>query len=192
MLNLITKSEIRKKIILLLVYNSHKSYYLREMARLIGASAGNVQQELKKLKDDGFLIKEKKGNLAYFKINTKNPLFNDFKNIVDKTIGLKNILEKILNKAKGIDFAFLFGSYVKGDFGPDSDIDLYVIGDINEKELHRLIKKTEEKIYREISYHLTTRKEFQEKVKDSFFHKEILKNFILIIGNQNEFEKFIR
>jgi len=189
MLNLITKSEIRKKIILLFIYNPENSFYINQIARLVKTSAGNVQRELKKLEESGLLSKEKKGNSVYFKINTTSSLFDDFKNIVDKTIGLKNILEEILKKAKGIDFAFLFGSYVKGDFGLDSDIDLYVIGDINEKELHQLIKKVEEKIYREINYHLSRRKEFQEKMKESFFHREVLKNFILLIGNQNEFEK---
>jgi len=192
MLNLITKSEIRKKIILLFIYNPGKSYYINEIARLIKTSAGNVQRELKKLEENGLLLKEKKGNLVYFEINTVNPLFEDFKNIVDKTIGLKNILEDILKKAKGINFAFLFGSYAKDDFGPDSDIDLYVIGGISEKELYQLVKKAEEKIYREINFHLSSQKEFQDKMKESFFHKEILKNFILIIGNQNEFKKFIR
>jgi predicted nucleotidyltransferase len=192
MLNLITKSEIRKRIILLFFYNPKDSFYINQIARLVKTSSGNVQRELKKLEESGILSKEKKGNLSYFKINTANPLFGDFKNIVDKTIGVKSILEITLAKAKDIDFAFLFGSYVKGDFAFDSDIDLYIIGNISEKELHQLIRRAEEKIYREINYHLATRKEFQEKMKESFFHKEVLRKFILIIGDKDEFEKFIR
>jgi len=192
MLDLITKSEVRKKIILLLFYNPSKSYYLREMARLIGVSAGNIQQETAKLEKGGFLIKEKKGNLLYFKINTKNALFGDFKNIVDKTIGLKNILTGALKESAGIDFAFLFGSYARGDFNSDSDIDLYVIGSIKEKDLYELVKRAEEKIYREINYHLASRNEFQKKLKESFFHKEILRNCALLIGDKNEFKKLIR
>ena len=192
MLNLITKSEIRKRIILLLLYSPGDSFYINQMARLVKTSSGNVQRELRKLEESGILSKEKKGNLVYFKINTASPLFNDFKNIADKTIGLKNILEETLKKAKDINFAFLFGSYVKGNFDSDSDIDLYVIGKISENDLHRLVKKTEGKIYREINYHLATLEEFQEKKKESFFHKEVLKNYMLIIGNKNEFEKFIR
>ncbi len=192
MLNLITKSAIRKRIILLLIYNPEDSFYINQIARLVKTSPGNVQRELKKLEANGLLLKEKKGNSLYFKINTTNPIFNDFKNIVDKTIGVKIILEATLKQAKGIDFAFLFGSYVKGDFTSDSDIDLYIVGQINEKEAHRLIKKVEGKIYREINYHLATREEFQEKIKESFFHKEILKNFLLIIGDENEFRKFIK
>lgn len=192
MLDLITKSDIRKKIILLLLYNIEDSFYINQIARLIGTSAGNIQRELRKLEKSGLLIKEKKANLVYFKMNTKISLFNDFKNIVDKTIGLKNILEKDLEKVKDIDFAFLFGSYVKGDFNSNSDIDLYVIGNISEKRLYKIIKKVEEKIFREINYHLSNREEFQVKMKESFFHKEILENFIIIIGDQNEFKKFIR
>lgn len=110
MLNLITKSKIRKRIILLFVYNPRDSFYINQIARLVKTSAGNVQRELKKLEVGSLLTKEKKGNSLYFKINTASPLFEDFKNIVDKTIGLKNILEETLKKAKDIDFAFLFGS----------------------------------------------------------------------------------
>lgn len=192
MLDLITKSEIRKKILLLFFYNPKDAFYINQIARIIKTSAGNVQRELKKMKESGLLSKETKGNSVYFKIDTVNPIFNDLKNIVDKTIGLKNILEKTLKKNKDIDFAFLFGSYVKGNFAPDSDIDLYVIGKITEKELHRLVKIAEEKIYREINYHLSSREEFPKKAKESFFHKEVLKNFTLVVGDKNEFEIFIR
>jgi len=191
MLNLITKSKIRQKIILLSVYSSDKSYYLSEIARLIGSSPGTTQRELERLVKNGLLLKEKKSNSVYFKTNTANSVFNDFKNIVDKTIGIKHILKEELENAKGIDFAFLFGSYIKDDFGPSSDIDLYVIGVIKEKDLYEAMKKVEAKIYREINYHLAGQEEFKKELKKSFFHKEILENFILILGDEDEFRKFI-
>ena len=191
MLNLITKSKIRQKIILLFIYNPDKEYYINEIARLIGTSAGNVQRELKKLSESGFLTKNSKGNAVYFKIDRSNRLLPDIKSIVDKTIGLSHILEEELRKTWGINFAFLFGSYVKGDFGRDSDIDLYVIGEINDKELYRKIRKAEEKINREINYHLATQEEFKKNLRKSFFYKEIVVKYVLIIGNENEFRKFI-
>ncbi len=192
MLNLITKSKIRQKIILLFVYNPEKSYYINETAKLIKTSSGTAQRELERLTKDGFLIKEKKANLAYFKINKINPLLSEIKSIVDKTIGLKVILEKELIGLKGIDFAFLFGSYVKGNFKADSDIDLYIIGEIEEDNLYKKIRRTEEQIHREINYHLSTQEEFKKKLKQAYFYKEILSKYILIIGDENEFEKFIK
>lgn len=191
MLDLITKSKTRKKIILLLFYNLHKSYYLREIARLVGVSAGQARQELEKLKKSGLLLSEKKGNLVYFQANTASPLYGDLKNVIDKTIGLKVILAEELEKLAGLDFAFLFGSYAKGDFGPESDIDLYLVGEVKEEEAHQAVKAAEQKIYREINYHLAGKEEFQEKLARTFFHQEILKNHILIIGDENEFRRFI-
>lgn len=192
MLDLITKSKIRQRIILLFIYNPYGAYYINEIARLVKTSSGTAQRELEKLAKESFLIKQKKANLAYFKINASNPVLRDIRNIVDKTIGLEHILKKELGKTKGIDFVFLFGSYVKGDFKSDSDIDLYVIGGIEEKELYKKIKKVEEKINREINYHLSDKKEFEENFKKSFFYKEILAKYILIIGDENEFRKFIK
>ncbi len=176
---------------MLFIYNPQKEYYLNQVARLIGTSAGNARRELGRLIEADFLTKEKKGNALYFKINSGNIILPDIKNIVDKTIGLKHILAKELRRVKGIDFAFLFGSYAKGDFRNNSDIDLYVIGEISEKDLYPKIKSAEEKVYREINYHLSTLPEFKENLKKSFFLKEILKNFILVTGDENEFRKFI-
>lgn len=100
--------------------------------------------------------------MAYFKLNVSNPVLADIKNIIDKTIGLERILKEELEGAKGINFAFLFGSYVKGGFKSDSDIDLYVIGEISEKELYKKIKKAEEKINKEINYLLPSKEEFKQ------------------------------
>ena len=191
-LNLITKSKIRREIILLFVYNPEKSYYINDTAKLIKTSAGTAQRELERLAKSDFLLKEKKANLAYFKINAANPLLSDIKNIIGKTIGLRRILEKELRGAKDIDFVFLFGSYAKENFKSNSDIDLYVIGEIKESDLYKKIRKAEEQIHREINYHLSTREEFQKKSKQSFFHKEILSKYVLVIGDKNEFENFIR
>jgi len=192
MLNLITKSKINQRIILLFVYNPEKSYYINEVARLVGTSAGNAQRALEKFGKEGLLSKEKRGNLVYFRTNVSNPLFVDFKNLVDKTIGIATILHDELTKLSEVQFAFLFGSYVKGDFKADSDIDLYVIGNIHENKLYTAVHNAEMKINREINYHFSTLPEFNGQYKKSFFHSDILKNHRLIIGDKNEFGRIIR
>jgi predicted nucleotidyltransferase len=192
MLDIITKSKVRQKILLIFFYNPNKAYYINEVAKLIDTSSGTAQRELEKLASAGILKKEKKANLTYFQINSEHTLYSDIKNIIEKTIGLAGILKKELSGKKWIKFAFLFGSFVKGDFGPASDIDLYVIGDIREDELYRAVKKAEEKIMRDINYHISGEEEFKINLKKSFFHKEILRDYLLLIGDKNEFGKFIK
>lgn len=191
MLQLITKSKIRQRAILLLVYNPSKEFYINEIARLIKTSSGTAQRELEKLIEAGFLTKEKRANLMYYKLNGRSPILPDIKNIIDKTIGIEHILKKELAGLDTIEFAFLFGSYVKGGFDSDSDIDLYVIGDVTENELYNKIKKAGDGIKREINYHITTKEEFKKNLEKSFFHNEILKNYSLIIGDEQKFRKFI-
>ncbi|HLA26173.1 MAG TPA: nucleotidyltransferase domain-containing protein [Patescibacteria group bacterium] len=192
MLNFITKSKIRQKILLLFLYHPERAYYINETAKIIKTSSGTAQRELEKLADSGFLKKEKNANLTYFRINPENPLLDDIKSITEKTIGLEQLLKDELGKLEQVKFAFLFGSYIKGDFKPDSDIDLYAIGDINENEFYKTIKTVEAKIMREVNYHLSSLEEFRKNLEKSFFHREILKNYQLLIGNENEFRKFIK
>lgn len=192
MLHLITKSKIRQRILLLFIYSPSKEYYINEIAKIVKTSAGTTQRELEKLLANGFLIKNRRANLVYYKLNSANQLLPDIKNIIDKTIGLDYILKRELSELNDVKFAFLFGSYIKGDFKTDSDVDLYVIGDINEENLYKKIKITENKIGKEINYHLATAEEFKKNIKKSFFYEEILKNYLIIIGDEQQFRKFIK
>jgi predicted nucleotidyltransferase len=192
MLNLITKSKIRQRLILLFIYNSDKEYYINEAAKLVKTSAGTAQRELEKLASFGLLKKEKKANLAFFKADIENPLFYDIRNMVDKTIGIEYLLKQALAAKPSIKFAFLFGSYVMGGFNAKSDLDLFIIGDASEKEIYRWLKNVEEKIVKEINYHLSSAAEFKKNLKKSFFHKEIIGHYLLLIGDKNEFRKFIK
>jgi len=190
MLDILTKSKIRQKIILLFIYNPEKSYYINEIARLVKTSSGTAQRELNKLVKEGFLIKKDKSKKqVYYSLNKANPLLSEIKIIVDKTIGIEHLLQEELKKEKNIAFAFLFGSYVKDDFNFDSDIDLFVIGDIKDKELYDKIRKVEDKINRQIDYHLSTLKEFKENLTKNFFYKDVVKKCDLIIGDENEFRR---
>ena len=190
-LHIITKSKIRQRLLLLFVYNPHREYYINEAAKLVKTSAGTAQRELERLVDSGILKREKKANLSLFRVDEKYPLYHDIKSIIAKTIGIEHLLHEVLSKHAKIKFAFLFGSYVKGDLKPDSDIDLYVIGDCSDEEIYRQTKTVAEKIKREINYHLSNPAEFKKQMAKSFFHKEILDHYLLIVGDKYEFRKFI-
>jgi len=57
-------------------------------------------------------------------------------NFYKKNILIKEIAEKIQNQIKGI--AVIFGSYAKGIQKKDSDLDLFIIGKCNEKEIDKI------------------------------------------------------
>jgi len=132
MIDFLGKSNIRKKIILLFVYNPRKEYYLSEVARAVGTSAGTAQREINRLLKSDFVIFHKKANLNLYRLNTRFTLIEEVRSIIRKTIGVEVDLKRDLTEVGGIIYAFLFGSYAKKGLKSDSDIDLYIIGDAEE------------------------------------------------------------
>jgi len=191
MMNSLFKSRIRSDLLQIFFSNPEDSFYGRELARKIGTSAGNTRKMLMRLKDEGLLGTTEMGNLKFYSVNRAYPLFFEFKKIIDKTVGIEHQLRMGFRSLKGLKFAFLFGSYVKGDFMADSDIDVFVIGDVDENELMKKIKKVEEIVGREVNFHVADEREFVEKLKGKFFYKDIVRNYILLTDNDGEFKKLI-
>ena len=191
MFELLTKSKIRKNIILLFVYNQRKEFYLSEIARMVNTSPGTAQRELNRLIAMDFVTFQKTANLNVYKLNIKHPLLGEIESIVQKTFGMEVELRAELSKIGQIRYAFLFGSYVKGGFKSDSDIDLFIIGDAENEQVFDTIQKVEEKIGREINYHVLSENEFKEKVRKNFFLQEIVKDFIMLKGDESEFKRIV-
>ncbi|MFH0891584.1 MAG: nucleotidyltransferase domain-containing protein [Candidatus Falkowbacteria bacterium] len=192
MFDIITKSKIRRSILSLLFAHENKAFYLSEIAGLVGTSRGTAQRELNRLVRAGFVYTEKKTNIREFGVNKKNPLFREIKAIIHNTVGVEAELKKMIAGKKEIKFAFIFGSYAKGTLSEESDIDLCLIGQPEENDLIRRITKLEYIIRRDINYHIYTDKEFRQKIKDSSFVKNIIKKYILLTDNQNEFKRLFQ
>lgn len=192
MFDLLTKSAIRKKIILLFLYNREKEFYLSEIARHAGTTAGTARRELIRLLDADFLSFKKKGNLSLFLLNPRCALLNEIEAIVRKTLGIEVELRRALSGIKGVSFAFLFGSYVSGNLKWDSDIDLFIVGKPDENEIYRAVRKVEEMAGRDIQYHISAEDEFAAKSGTSAFHKEILAKPLMLIGGKDELQQLAR
>lgn len=180
MLNL-NKSEIRKSILSLLFQEKKESYYLRELERILGFSAGNIRRELLILKEEGIVCCQKKGNQLHYYLNKESPIFDEIKSIVSKTIGLESEIKKSLNSIEGIKEAFVFGSFAKNKENPKSDIDLMIIGSVDEDDLILKLSKAEDFLGREINYHLIAEDEWEEKKNKDSFLKSITSSPIIKI-----------
>jgi len=184
----ISKSKIRRDLLALFFTNPSKRYYLRELQRMFGYSAGSIRRELLRFQKDNLFITKRTGNLLYYSLNTKHPLFNELKNIVSKTVGLEGLLKKMLLPIKKIKIAFIYGSFASGKENFSSDIDLMIIGNSDTSSLYKAINKSEKKLEREINPTIYSMKEYKAKKKDgSGFITDLLENpKIMLIGEEND------
>jgi predicted nucleotidyltransferase len=186
MLGILTKSAIRRKIIILFVYNQRKEFYLSEIARMVKTTPGTAQRELNRLLTQDFIAFRKKGNLNLYKLNPGYALLREIEVIVRKTFGAEVELKKELGKVKGISFAFLFGSYARGSLKSDSDVDLFIVGNPADDDVFRAVRRVEQIVGREINYHTAGEAEFAQKSKTRSFLKDIVARPLMILGKEDE------
>lgn len=105
------KSRTRKEIFRLFFTNPESEYYLRELERILEIPVSMIRNELVHLEKDGIFQARKRGNQTYYFLNKAYPLFNELKSIVFKTVGIQGTLKEILRKIKGIEVAFIYGSF---------------------------------------------------------------------------------
>ena len=162
-------------------YNTEKSYFFRQLSRILKKAPGNFQRDINTLVKEGILKSYYQANSRFFELNKEYLLYNELKSIFYKTSGIQGVLKKMLKKIEGIEEAFIYGSFAQGKEKITSDIDIFIIGTINEDEFIDAIGRLEKKIGREINYTLMPEKEFQKKIKakDSFlaniFHTKRIK-----------------
>jgi predicted nucleotidyltransferase len=184
----IAKSKIRKDLLALFFTNPSKKYYLREIQRILGYSAGSIRRELLKFQKDKLFNTENVGNLLYYSLNTKHPLFKELKAIVAKTVGIEGSLRNALSSIKNIKVAFIYGSFAAQREKSTSDIDLMIIGNPNTSQLNAKIAKLEKKLNREINPTVYSSAEYgTKKDAQNGFIMELLKNpKIIVLGKEDD------
>ncbi len=184
----IFKSRVRRELFRIYFTNADKEYYLRELERMLGIPVSMIRRELQNLEKEGIFVHRKQGNLVYYRLNRKYPLFDEYKSIISKTIGVRGLIKQHLIKLNGLKIALIYGSFAKNEEKADSDIDLFLIGSVDERRLVGEINFLEKKLQREINYTLYRANEFHRKLKKrEGFIVDVMENpKIFLIGDENE------
>lgn len=190
MLNLFKNS--KGEILNLFFKDTEKEYYLREIARNLDKEPSHFQKALNSLVKEGVLKDERKGNLRFFKLNKNYPLYEEFKKIISKTLGIEARFKEMINNLTGIEYAFIFGSIAKNKEYSESDIDLMLIGQINQDDLIDKVSELEHELKREINYHIYDKQDAIKKLKEknSFLVRIFNEPKIILKGNLDEFARF--
>lgn len=154
-------SKTRLKLLLKFFLNSGARAHLRNLESEFGESTNAIRLELNKFEEAGLLKSEIKGNKKVFRANTGHPLFSDIHNILLKTIGFDQIIDRVVTKLGNVEKAYVTGDFARGIDAPI--IDLLLVGDdINQEYLVRLATKTEDLIHRKIRYVIFSPAEFEK------------------------------
>jgi uncharacterized protein len=157
----------RRAVLGLLYARPDEPFYLRQITREVQAGQGAVQRELQRLLDAGLLTREARGREVHYRANRTCPIFAELHGLVLKTVGLADVLRAALTPLKDdIRLAVVYGSQAAGTFTAASDIDLLVVGSVDEVALHKAVAEAETQLARTVNYTLLTPREFTHRRRE--------------------------
>jgi predicted nucleotidyltransferase len=191
-LNDVLFGQTRGRILALLYGTPDQQYYIRQIARHVGTSPGNVQRELETLREIGLIERSTIGNVVLFQANPKHPVFREIRALIAKTAGSFHVLRTALEPlAPRISFAFVYGSVARGEEDASSDVDLMVVGKVTLDELLAHLTPVEEILGRSINPTVYSLREFKSKLQaDNHFLRSIVRGKnVFLIGAENDLRK---
>ncbi len=118
----------------------------------------SIRLQLYRLEKAVLITGEFVDNIKYFTANTKHPLFKDINSILQKQVGIDQIIERITTQIGDLQQAYITGSLANGI---NSDkIELLLIGqNLDEKHIKNLVEKAEKHISRKVEYLILSREQ---------------------------------
>ena len=184
--------QIRGRILALLYGWHDKAFYVRQIARHTHASAGSVRRELEKLAGVDLIIRTSVGNLVFYQANQTNPVFAEMRSLVNKTVGIFNVLRSALEKLSAqITIAFVYGSVASQTETAESDIDLLIIGSVVLDDVLACLPQAETALNRTVNPTVYSVAEFTQKLKEGnhFLNAVVKGPKVFLIGKEDELRK---
>lgn len=166
-------SKTRAKLLTLFFENPSKSFYVREITRVIEEQINSVRRELMNLESVGIIRNETFDNKVYYSANPKHPYYRPLIDIFNKKIDSskdKDIREsswdEMIRSVKKYLKALIVTNRLPGQDG----IDLLIIGDDKTKKLSRWAEIVEKKQGKPLNYVILTKDDFlyRKSVRDRF------------------------
>lgn len=179
----------RRAILGLLYANPDQSYYLRQITRRLGVGHGATQRELNRLSTVGIVRRTVFGRQINYQAEPECPIFAELKSLIVKTVGIGDLLRSTLSPLRDrIQVAFIYGSFARGNWKQQSDVDVLVIGKASFDEVVSAIAPTQRTLGREINPAVYSPGEFGSKLRSGhhFLTTLMKQERIFLLGGERD------
>ena len=189
-------SKTRVKLLHLFLNNPEKSFYVREITRMIDEQINSVRRELANMVSVGIVQQDAIDNKLYYSVNDDYPyikplaaIFSD-KNTEGGAGAAGGVSWKdSLGRMRGLKLAIISGKLVVGS---SSAVDLLLVGDdMSAVTIKNLVKKIEKDRKIEINYAVISYDDFYYRmsVKDRFIMDIIRNKHFVLVDTENIMRK---
>ncbi len=189
-------SRTRVKLLHLFLSNPTKSFYVREITRLIDEQINSVRRELANMLEVGIITSDSSDNKLYYSANQKYEHFLPLREIfvgqrdsgvakVPKTpnqVSAHKWSDGIV-KLPGLRLAVLAGSLVRGSASP---VDILLVGSISQSKVEQAVKSIESQNGKEIQYSVMSYDDFYYRlsVRDRFVSEVLTGKYVILLDTE--------
>jgi predicted nucleotidyltransferase len=160
------------------LYLPDNEKYQSEVVRDSGLSYVTATKCLNQLVAHGFLKDSWRGGLKMYALNAGSPVVSQIKVLLN----VAAIYDAIKDLADSHFELYVYGSAARGDDTLNSDVDLLIIGAIDEQTLAQVVRRIENKMKREVRPLVKSQVEYAELSRtDSAFYENLTCDRIRII-----------
>lgn len=195
MIDALFGSKTRVKLLHLFLSNPGKSFYVREITRLIDEQINSVRRELSNMLEVGIITSDNANNKLYYQVNQHYQHYDSFRAIFVGDVAQKapstalneqeeTTWRSALTKLSGVRLALIAGTLVKGSASP---IDLLVVGKVSQTKLRNLVKQMEKTEGRDLNYSVLSYDDFYYRlsVRDRFINEILSSRHIILSDPDN-------
>lgn len=110
--------------------------HFRALKQRTGLGTGSLQRELARLEGMELIARTEEGGKVFFEPRWERDTWRAFRTLLREHADPVEVVRDALIGVSGIRAAFVYGSTVRGDTRPDSDIDLFIVEE--EMPLHEI------------------------------------------------------
>jgi predicted nucleotidyltransferase len=145
-----------------------------------------VQREAKVLEGLGLIAADRVGNIKLYHVVADAPLVPPLRDLVRRAVGMVPLLRATLDR-EDVQLAFIYGSVAAGTDRPDSDVDVLIVGMVDDLALSSVLATVEAQTGREITPVIYPPDEFRTGLQqgNSFLASVVRKPKIFVKGDED-------
>jgi len=186
-------SRTRVALLSKLMMDSDRQFYIRELSKDLGIPYSMLYKEAKNLVSLGIIAEEKRGKITLLAANKKLHYFLELKSLLKKTTGLSDLMKNALSRLRGIRYALIYGSFAGEEEATGSDVNLLIVGELDEWEVLKAASEIEKEVGLKVNYTLWSQEEFLMRAagKHHLLAEILEKPFIMLVGDEQEFRNVV-
>ena len=147
-------SRARAGLLHVLIDQPDVSWSVRGAADEAGLDPKSAWLEMRKLQGLSLVDVSGSGRSRRYRWNRAHPAAAFLERLVSEmgALGVSRIVRAHLARVDGIEQAILYGSWCRGTHHGLSDVDLLVVGDVDDETLHREMESLERQLARDVDY----------------------------------------